>query len=236
MRILAHATQNKALLGALSALLLAACQTVPPVELAQSAPTASVSPSGKRYIVDSQASEIRLLVYRDGPMARFGHNHVLQGQVRGEIRVSESAAASGFVIEIPVLSLQVDAPVARSEEGAEFAAPVSDQARQGTRDNLLGPDVLDAARHPLIRIESGALLGPRWNPGVSARITLCGTSTPINFSAAVLEQQGAITVIANFQLRQSDLGMTPFSVLGGAIRVQDRIDIRVRLLARLAAD
>ena len=38
------------------------------------------------------------------------------------------------------------------------------------------------------------------------------------------------------QLRQSDLGMTPFSVLGGAIRVQDRIDVRVRLLARPAAD
>jgi hypothetical protein len=195
-----------------------------------------VAPGGKRFVVDAQASEIRLLVYRDGPMARFGHNHVLQAPVRGEIRLADTAAASGFVIEIPAQTLQVDAPLARTEEGAEFAAPVSDQARLGTRDNLLGPEVLDAAHHPMIRIESSALLGPRWNPGVSARITLRGNSSPIHFSAAVLEQPGALTVIANFQVRQSDLGMTPFSVLGGAIRVQDRIDIRVRLLARPAAD
>jgi polyisoprenoid-binding protein YceI len=218
------------------ALLLVACQTTPLPEAAPSAPASQVSPSGKRYAVDRQASEIRLLVYRDGPMARFGHNHVLQGPVHGEIRLADSVAASGFVIEIPVQSLQVDAPLARSEEGAEFASTVSDQARLGTRDNLLGPDVLDAAQHSLIRIESDALLGPRWNPSVSARITLRGKSSAVNFSAAVLEQSGVLTVVANFQLRQSDLGLTPFSVLGGAIRVQDRIDVRVRLLARPIAD
>jgi polyisoprenoid-binding protein YceI len=243
LRILAQAFKSKArwtvltALTVLAALALTACQTPPPVEPSAAVPVSAPlsSQSGKRYIVDSEASEIRLLVYRDGPMARFGHNHVMTGQVRGEFSVSDTAAASGFQIEIPVASLEVDAPAARAEEGAQFAAPVSDQARKGTRDNMLGADVLDADHFALIRIESDALLGPRWNPGVTARITLRSNTSEVKFPAAVFEQPGALTVIASFQVRQSDLGLKPFSVLGGAIRVGDSIDVRVRLVARPAA-
>lgn len=165
-------------------------------------------------------------------MARFGHNHVIIGQVRGELGVSDSVAATGFRFEIPVESLEVDASASRSEEGGEFAAAVSDQARKGTRDNMLGSDVLDAANYPFIRIESVSLVGPRWNPQVTARITVRGKTSELEFPAAVFEQPGSLTVIASFRVLQSDLGMQPFSVLGGAIRVRDAIDIRVRLVAR----
>jgi polyisoprenoid-binding protein YceI len=177
-----------------------------------------------------------LLVYRDGPMARVGHNHVMIGQVRGEINVSDTATASGFKIEIPVESLVVDDPAARGEEGEEFAAAVSDPARKDTRNNMLGADVLDAARYPTIRIESGTLLGPRWSPDVTARITVHGATSDLRFPAAVFEQPDSLTVIAAFRVLQSDLGMKPFSILGGAIRVRDAIDIRLRLVARPATD
>jgi hypothetical protein len=190
---------------------------------------------GKRYIVDPQASEIRLLVYRDGPMARFGHNHVMIGQVRGELDVSDSAAASGFRLVIPVETFVVDAPLPRGEEGEEFSAHVSDQARKGTRDNMLGPDVLDALHYPEIRIESDSLVGPRWNPSVTAHITVRGNRSELQFPAAVIEQSGSLTVIAAFHVLQSDLGIKPYSVLGGAIRVRDAIEIRVRLVARPAS-
>jgi hypothetical protein len=156
--------------------------------------------------------------------------------VHGEIRVAELAADSVFRIDIPVDALQVDPPAARAEECPEFAASVSDPARQGTRENLLGPDVLAAALYPLIRIESLSLSGPRWNPVVKANVTLRGVQTPIEFSAAVLEQRDSLMVIASFPLSQSSLGLKPFSVLGGAISVQDRIDVRMRLVARMAAD
>ena len=167
-------------------------------------------------------------------MARVGHNHVMVGQVHGELSVSDTAADSSFSIEIPVESLQVDAPALRAEEGEEFAAIVSNQARKGTRDNMLGADVLDAAHYPLIRIESTALLGPRWNPNVSARITVRGKTSDLKFPAAVFEQNDTLTVIAAFRLLQSDLGITPYSILGGAVTVSNAIDIRVRLVARSA--
>jgi polyisoprenoid-binding protein YceI len=221
--------------------MLTACQIQPPAQnnSQDQTPQSSIAPAsheGKRYIVDADASEVRLLVYRDGPMARFGHNHVMTGRVRGELYVSDSAAASGFRIEIPVESLAVDAPMLRAEEGDEFAAPVSDQARKGTRENTLGADILDAALYPTIFVESDSLVGPRWNPNVTAHVTVRGRTIELKFPAAVFEQTGSLTVIAAFRVFQSELGIEPFSVLGGAIRVRDAIDIRVRLVARPAVD
>ncbi len=185
-----------------------------------------------RFVVDPAASEIRLLVYRAGPLARFGHNHVIAGSVRGEIRAGSSAADSGFRLEVPVESLDVDPPAARTEEGTEFAAEVSAEARQGTRANMLGGEVLDAAHHPLIRIESVALSGPRWNPTVLARATLRGAAHDLQFPAAVIQDGDRLTVIASFSFRQSDFGITPFAALGGGLQVRDAIDVRIHLTAR----
>ena len=218
-------------------MLAAGCQ-VPPV-----AGTGSVEPSpapvtvpsdAPRYAVDPQASEIRLLVYRDGPLARFGHNHVIVGRVQGEIRAGETAAGSGFRLEIPAESLSVDPPAARAEEGEAFAPQVSDAARRGTRENMLGADVLDAAHHPLIRIESVALSGPAWGPAVTARVALRGTARDLNFPAAVVRQGDALVVIASFPVSQTAFGIKPFSALNGGLRVRDALEIRVRVVARRA--
>lgn len=209
---------------------------MPPV-----AETGSVEPSpapvtvpsdAPRYAVDPQASEIRFLVYRDGPLARFGHNHVIVGRVQGEIRVGETAAGSGFRLEIPAQSLSVDPPAARAEEGEAFAAQVSDAARRGTRENMLGADVLDAAGYPLIRIESVALSGPAWGPAVTARATLRGTTRDLSFPAAVVRAGDSLVVIASFRVTQSDFGIKPFSALNGGLRVRDALDVRLRVVAR----
>lgn len=173
----------------------------------------SVPAGAARFVVDPQASEIRLLVYRGGPLARFGHNHAIVGRVQGEIRAGASAAASGFRLEIPVGSFEVDPPAARAEEGARFAAPVSAHAREGTRANMLGKDVLNAMRYPLIRIDSVALLGPRWGPTVTARVTLRGATRDLRFPAAVFASGDTLTTIASFRVEQSAFGITPYAVL-----------------------
>lgn len=220
--------------------LLVACQTFGPPEAPED--TAALAsrvdaPVGlpadaPRFVVDPDASEIRLLVNRAGPLARFGHNHVITGRVRGEVRAGRDSAESGFRIQVPVESLVVDPPEARAEEGEAFAAPVSAQARQATRENLLGKDVLDSERHPLIEIGSIALSGPRWNPTALVRATLRGATRDLRFPAALFEQGDLLTVIAAFRVRQSDFGITPFATLGGGLQVRDAIDIRIRLVAR----
>lgn len=223
-------------LALLFPLLLAACQTPPPggtAVLAEPVPADVRVPAGApRYEVDPQASEVRLLVYRDGPLARFGHNHVIVGRVRGEVRAGDAAAASGFRLEIPIESFAIDPREARAEEGAEFALPVSEEARRGTRENMLGEQVLDTARHPLIRIESVALVGPRWNPTVTARVTLRGATRDLRFPAAVFERDDLLTVVASFAIAQSAFRIEPFTVLNGGLRVRDALDVRIRVIAR----
>jgi polyisoprenoid-binding protein YceI len=223
----------------MAALLLAACQAVAPPEDSAVMATSTdagvkVAANAPRFVVDANASEIRLLVYRAGALARLGHNHVITGRVRGEIRAGEAAADSSFRLEIPVDSFVVDLPSARAEEGAEFVADVAEDARQGTRNNMLGKDVLDAANRPLIEIDSVALSGPRWNPTVIARVTLRGVTRDLRFPAAVMQDGDRITVVAGFRIRQTDFDMHPLSVFGGGIQVRDAIDIRLRLAARRA--
>jgi polyisoprenoid-binding protein YceI len=217
-------------------LALAACQATPPAEhTAAPAPGARVEAQlavgAQRYAVQSAQSQIRLLVYRAGPLARFGHNHVIVGPVRGEVWAGRTSEQSGFLLEIPVEALSVDSAAARAEEGEEFAAQVSVEARQGTREHMLGEDVLDAPRYPVIRVESASLTGPRWNPSVVARATLRGATRELKFPAAVVEQGDRLTVIASFALRQSDFGIEPYSALGGGLRVTDEIRVRIRVEA-----
>ena len=47
-----------------------------------------------------------------------------------------------------------------------------------------------------------------------------------------LEAQGADLVASGeLELRQSELGLTPFSVMMGALQVQDAMQVRFRLVA-----
>jgi polyisoprenoid-binding protein YceI len=207
-------------------LVLAACQ-IPPSDSAVGAPQRAA-----RYGVDERASEVRLLMYRDGPLARFGHNHVVVGRVQGEIRAGDSAAASGFRLEIPVESFAVDPPEARAEEGEAFAAPVPEPARRDTREDMLGSRMLDAANHPLIRIESIALVGPDWAPTVIARVTVRDAARDLRFDASVFRQDDVLTAVASFWIDQSALGIKPFTTPDGGLRVRDALFIRLRIIAR----
>ena len=86
---------------------LSACATLRPRPAASPAPAPpssrlqSLPPSGA-YPVDSQNSELRVLVYRAGPLANFGHNHVLVNRgVSGVVQVGATLAESSFSLQVP---------------------------------------------------------------------------------------------------------------------------------------
>jgi hypothetical protein len=43
---------------------------------------------------------------------------------------------------------------------------------------------------------------------------------------------GELTVTGEFPLRQSELGLTPFSAMLGALQVQDEMHVSLRIVAR----
>jgi polyisoprenoid-binding protein YceI len=216
---------------------LSACVPRPvetPAGAVTAAPAAGIAhPAGTRaFDVDPGRSAVTILVYRSGPLARLGHNHAITAHGEtGVVWLGAAPAASGFEIRVPVDGLVVDDPQARAAAGPEFPGAVPDDARAGTTTNMLRPEVLDAARYPEIVVRSLSSSGT-WQQAVAhASIRLKDRERAIEVPVALAVTADAVTATGGFKLRQTDFGITPFSVAGGAIQVADVVDVRFVITA-----
>lgn len=214
---------------------LNACATAPSssdtTEPLQSAPPLPVE-DATIYRVVPEASELRIRVYRGGPLGELGHNHVIvTSDIKGVVYMHPRITASGFKLKIPLHSLRVDPPAARQDAGAGFDSHVSDKARAGTRKNMLGPKVLAAERFPVMTLRSIKVEGPKWYPRITVRVTLHGVSHDYVVPTAVVRRDGRLIAIGGLKLQQSDFGITPFSVFGGALQVRDTVSVSFKFVA-----
>jgi len=215
-------------------LLLAGCSTAPR-EAASDAvalpPLAQASKDARRFTVRADASEIRFIVRRAGTLARLGHNHVIFArQIEGTIALAPALARSTVSLRLSVSGFEVDPPAARAALGAGFA-PVPEQAVVGTRRNMLGARVLDASRYPVVRIDTVALAGAGGTFTATVRVTLRDVAKDVSVPVAFTRDGDTLTVSAAFDVRQSDFGITPMSVLGGALQVDDTVAVNLRIVA-----
>lgn len=221
-------------------LLLAACGSHPPRQAtpptAPAAPQSSTLAAGA-YRVDPAESEIRLLVYRAGPMARLGHNHVIVNrEIVGAARIAPATAsgdggATSFSLTIPAAGFVVDDRTARDEEGADFSAEVSDDARSGTLRNLLSAELLDAARFAVITLESVSVAADRGVMTSTVSVNVAGHRSTWVVPFTVVSVAGRLNATGSVMLRQSTLGLTPFRVMLGALAVQDEFTVKFKLVA-----
>jgi len=120
-------------------------------------------------------------------------------------------------------SLDVDALYLRERLGPAFASAVDDAARAGTRANLL--NALEAARHPEVVVRTVQQVGEGGRRAVEAEITLHGVTRRQWFVAEVVGRRAHGEVV----IRQTDFGISPFSVLGGLLTVQDALIVQFEL-------
>lgn len=188
-----------------------------------------------RYRVDAEASDIHILVFRGGALARLGHNHVISVRdLEGDIYVGDDFRQSGFTLGFPVDALAVDLPAARREAGEEFATTPSAQAIAGTRENMLGSEVLDAETYPRVRLRSVAISGPDKNPRVRFRITLHGVTREYSLPVQYRQHEQDLEATGTLSLFTSDFGIKPFSILGGGLQVRDGVELHFHIVARRA--
>ena len=117
-------------------------------------------PAAGEYPIDTGSSELRLLVYRAGPLRDLGHNHVMVNRaVTGRVRIGAEVSASSFSLRMRADAFVIDDAQSRQEEGGDFPGDIAQEARAGTRRNMLGGAVLDAAEYPVITVQSTALTG-----------------------------------------------------------------------------
>lgn len=217
---------------------LVGCQTSPPQQAPQQpvtpAATGVTPPAGAReYRVVAAASLLQILVYRGGAMARLGHNHVIAShQLAGKVFVTDDPFGTRFDISIPVNELTVDEPALRAAAGPDFPPGVPESAREGTRGNLLSEALLDGVHFPEIRLRATDVRAAGETYDVGVEVTFKGATHALRVPVAVKRQEDAITASGEFPLRQTELGLKPFTAALGALVVLDEMRVRFDVTAR----
>ena len=191
---------------------------------------------GRPYDIVPERSLLTVRVYRGGTLAGAGHNHVIASRaLSGAIYVPAELLKASFAVRIPAAELTVDEPQLRAAAGADFPPDVSESARAGTRRNMLGSALLDAAEFPDLVLEAERLEpAPSGEPGAvlaHVRTEVRGEVRSVDVPVRYQLSGSELTVSGDWPLEQSQLGLTPFTALLGALAVQDEMQISIRLVA-----
>jgi YceI-like domain len=252
------------------ALVLAACVAPKarhpmPQSPAESPPPPGLPLPGRAFRIDESQSELRILVYRAGPLAHLGHNHVMVNRaVRGTVNWADEPGASVFSLTIPAAAFVVDDAQARSEEGPDFSAQIPEDAKSGTLHNMLSAAVLDADEFPSITINSVAAAGaPGESGGVAGEsggapgesggapgattpgavasgtvvltatvaISVAGHESKLEVPFTLQFDSSRLSATGSMEVRQSTIGLTPYSLMLGALQVQDVMKIKFKFVA-----
>jgi polyisoprenoid-binding protein YceI len=177
------------------------------------------------YRVDPAESLLTVLVYREGPLAKLGHDHVVASrELRGFAAWSADATFARADLLLTVGTLTVDEPELRARAGFESEPSAEDIA--GTRSNMLKS--IDADRYPdiLARVR---FLRPPPDPVVSIELSWHDVSRTYEMPIDLQRDDEGFEAHGNFELRQSDFGVQPYSVFGGALSVGDKLDVTISL-------
>jgi len=225
------------LLAAAAALLAAGCAQVPPAAPPAARPAGApdleaayyrdaAGRGAKVYRIEPGDSLVAVRVYRGGRLARLGHDHVVSSREPHGFIDADKGRADLYVA---LQSLAVDDPAQRAAAGFESAPSESDIA--GTRGNML-EKVLEAERFPFVVLRVRGVE----HDAVQAELSLHGVTRPMRIPAKIDPGAERIDVSGSFAISQSDFGIEPFSVLGGALTVQDRVDLSFAIRAARITD
>jgi len=214
-----------ALVAALATLaLLSACAPQPaekqaPVGVPAEFPQAYYDQAASRgepvYRVDPKQSLVVIEVRRGGSLARLGHDHVVAAHnVAGYVAPQTGRADLYLALD----GLTVDEPELRKAAGFDTQPSESDIA--GTRANMLDK-VLETQKFPWALIHIGISRGQ-----LAVAITLHGATHTFQVPATLTVNDAQVGAAGRLALNQTDFGITPFSILGGAVAVQDRLELR----------
>lgn len=173
--------------------------------------------------IDPRRSLVAIEVRRSGPFARFGHDHVVASH---HVVGYADMEAGRTDLYVPLERLSVDEPELRAE--ARLDTHPSAEDIEGTRRNML-TKVLETDRFPFALIHAEYASADR--SILRVRITLHGMARTFDVPVRIESGTDGLVVSGRVAFNQTDFGMVPMSVLGGAIQVQDKLELRFRIFA-----
>jgi len=178
------------------------------------------------FRIDTARSLVILEVRRAGSLARLGHDHVVASHdVHGSIAPQAGVAD----LYVPLALLVVDESPLRAEAGFDTQPSADDVA--GTRRNMM-TRVLDVERYPYAVVAVKGVPSGVADPVADVSLTLHGVTRSMQIPLHVQTGRDEISVSGGLVIAQTDFGMTPLSILGGAIQVADDVRLHLEIHAR----
>jgi len=164
--------------------------------------------------IDPESSVLAIRVYKAGFFSALGHEHEIRAPIHNGV-FDEDKSTVDFVVDARALRV--------------LDSGISDKDREEIETTMLGPKVLDAANFPEIHFHSTEVSRSSENGWtVHGDLTLRGQTHPVNVD--VKRQDGRYRGAT--RLRQSEFGITPVTVAGGAIRVRDEVRVEFDVVGR----
>jgi hypothetical protein len=196
-------------------------------------PAAAAPPGASLYRVVGGASALRFYLHADGPLARLGHNHVISAHgVEGEVWLEPQPQKSTCQLRLPVAAFVVDDPGERAEAGGEYAEPLKAEDRDGTYAHMIGDRQLDAERFQNIWLRCLRLTPTATGMSLELAVTLRDHEAQLTVPLQWEQKDGLLRASGEFSFKQSELGLAPYSLMMGALRVADEVHARFTLVAR----
>lgn len=166
-------------------------------------------------------STLTVWTYKDGLLAKMAHDLCIRAT---RLRADLAVEGRRFTVDVavPVRGLRVQGQV---KDGRVISLGESDHEK--IEGNLASRDVLDADRHPEVRFTGEGQL-PEGGAGrvrVEGRLTIRGSARPLALDCDLRGSGDRWVVTGEVRLRQTDFGMTPYTALFGALKVQDEVRV-----------
>jgi len=178
------------------------------------------------FQVDSARSLVTIFVRRGGSLARLGHDHLVASHsVQGWV----APGAGRADLFVPLAELSVDEAALRAQ--FDFDSQPSEADIAGTRANMQDK-VLEVARFPYALIHVADLDRTATGVSLDLSITLRGVTRSLTVPATLASTPDALRISGSFEFDQSAFDIAPFSILNGAIKVEDRLRLHFDIDAR----
>jgi hypothetical protein len=149
----------------------------------------------------------------------------------GRIDFGGTATESSFSIEIPAAGFFVDDGELRRQEGPDFPGEIPADAKEGTLHNMLSPALLDASEFPVITVRGANITGTDDALTATLTVSVAGHESTFVAPFTLEAAAGRLSAAGTIELRQSALGLAPFSVMMGALQVRDDMRLRFKIVA-----
>jgi polyisoprenoid-binding protein YceI len=180
------------------------------------------------YVIDPRSSRFTVQAFASGMLSAMGHNPTIGiRKFSGEVDFSpESAEGARFRLSIKADSLSV-------------LDDVSDKDRR-EMEQMMNERILEPQKYPEILYEAPSvsvtrLQGNLYSATLNGKLSFHGVMQSQSVTARIADFGEILRTSGEFNLRQSDYGIKPISVAGGALKVKDDLKFSFEILARKQA-